>query len=166
MRNYNVYLYNECPIEQNSQSYPSYWIWKIENCLCDDSVPNGAIRMTLDELISYKQANKDTYNTWIQTKVSTCTMIDKKVKKAINGVNSVMSEFCAENIIMGITQAGKTKLIADALRDVFYYSQTGSLYEAKNALNAITIVEEMSPFLTENRRQEVITKIDDLLSTL
>ena len=166
MRNYNVYLYSECPQEQNTQNYPSYWVWKIENCECNDPIPSGASRMTIDELTAYKQNNRDTYNSWIQTKVSMCTVVDKKVKKAINSVNNVMSEFCAENILMGITQAGKTKLIADTLRDVFYYAQTGSLYEAKNALNAIVITEEMSPFLTENRRQAVIAKIDDLLSTL
>lgn len=166
MRYYNVYLYSQCPLEQNTESYPSYWVWKVEKCLKTESVPSGALRMSLNELMVYKQSKKIDYNTWVNTKVEASTVVNKKVKKALNGAADLMSKFCAENIVLGITQAGKTKLIADTLKDVFYYTQTGSLYECLTALDAIVVTPEMSPFLTTQKINDLKSKVLDLLGTL
>lgn len=166
MRYYNIYLYSQCPIEQNTESYPSYWIWKIESCAQNASIPNGCLRMSLIELQQYKQDNKIIYNNWISSKTESSVIIDKKVKKAINSANNIINKFCAENILLGITQYGKTKIIADALKDVFYYAQTGSLYECLTAMDAITITEEMAPFLTNERRIELKNKIVNVISNL
>ena len=94
------------------------------------------------------------------------TIIKAKVNKAIYGANEIIKQFATENIMMGITQAGKTKLIADSMSSVMYYCQTGSLYEVLTALNAITITQEMSPFLTEARKIEYIAKFTALLQNL
>lgn len=166
MRYYNVYLYSSCPTEQNPESYPSYWVWKTEKCEQNDPVPQNAQRMSLIDLRAYKQANKATFNSWVAQKTDYQTHADKKVKKAIKGANSLINKFCAENIAMGITQAGKTKLLADALRDVFYYAQTGSLYECLSSLSSVQVTPEMSPFLTEERKTELQQKLSNLLSTL
>lgn len=93
-------------------------------------------------------------------------IVKAKVNKAINGSNEIIKQFATENILMGITQAGKTKLIADTMSSVMYYCQTGSLYEVLTALNAINITPEMSPFLTTARRDEYITKFTSLLASL
>lgn len=166
MRYYNVYFYSDCPVEQNIDNYPSYWVWKIENSTQNDPTPQGAVKMSLVELQNYKQTHKTNYNSWLNTKIEASTIADKKVKKAIKSANNIISKFCAENIVLGITQAGKTKLIADVLQDVFYYAQTGSLYECLSAMDAITITPEMSPFLTENRRTELKNKIIAVLTNL
>lgn len=166
MRYYNVYFYSNCPIEQNLESYPSYWIWKTEKCNQNDLVPQNAIRMSLEEIRQYKQSKKIILNSWSAQKTEYQTLADKKVKKAIKGANNLINKFCAENIVMGITQAGKTKLLADTLIDVFYYAQTGSLYECLSSLSSVQITAEMSPFLTESRKLELQQKLSNLLTTL
>jgi hypothetical protein len=94
------------------------------------------------------------------------TIIRAKVNKSINGANEIIRQFATENILMGITQAGKTKLIADSMSSVMYYCQTGSLYEVLTALNTINITPEMSPFLTTARRDAYIVKFNALLASL
>lgn len=166
MRYFNVYLYESCPVEQNVENYPSYWVWKIENTTSNAEVPQNAQKMSLAELQQYKQTHKNTYNNWINSKIEIQTIVDKKVKKAIAGVNSAINKYCAENIVKGITQANKTKLIADTLKDVFYYAQSGSLYECLTALDQVQITQEMSPFFTEAIRTELKNKINSLLANL
>ena len=162
---FNVYLYNECPSELNPQNYPSYWIWKIEKALSEE-VPQGAIRMTLLEITAYKQTHKANINAWTQTKVDAYIPVRRKVIKAIESANDLIRQFAAENIAMGITQAGKTKLIADILKDVFYYAQTGSLYECIAAIDAIVILPEYAPFITEERKTDLKNKVLDVLADL
>lgn len=166
MRYYNIYTYANCPAEQNVDNYPGYWIWKIENANQFDPVPENSVRVSLTELMQYKQTHKDNYNLWVKSKADSYAPVDKKVKKAIKGVNDLMNRVCSENIVMGITQSGKTKLIADAMKDVFYYAQTGSLYECYNALGEIQPTEEMSPFLTPTRITTMREQIMNLLTNL
>lgn len=166
MRYYNVYFYNSCPVEQNTENFPSYWIWKMIKCNKLDAVPENATRMSLTEINSYKANNKVSMNAWVEQKVNADVHADRKVKKAIKAVNSLINKFCAENMVLGITQANKTKLLADAFKDVIYYSQTGSLYECLYSLEAITVTPEMSPFLTASRKQELKDKINNILDNL
>jgi hypothetical protein len=93
-------------------------------------------------------------------------IVKQKVQKAMIGANIIIEQFATENILMGITQAGKTKLIADTLRDVFYYFQTGSLYESLNAIDSLVLTQEMEPFLTQERRAKLRQNIVDLINSL
>lgn len=166
MRYFNVFLYNACPIDQNPEGQPSYWVWKVQKCSPTSPVPDGAVRMTMSELRAYKQSKKLEYNAWVNSKVEISVPSDAKVKKAIKNVNNVINKFCAENMVLGVVQAGKTKLIADALKDVFYYAQTGSLYECLASLDAVTITPDMSPFITAQRKAELREKINNLIINL
>lgn len=89
-----------------------------------------------------------------------------KVSKAISESTKMMTEIAADNILLGITQAGKTKLIADTLKDVIRYCQSGSLYEAINELDRITITADMAPFLTEEKKLEMKDKIVSIIQSL
>lgn len=166
MRYYNVYFYSSCPVELNVENFPSYWIWKIEKASQNDPIPENATRMSLNQIHQYKQQNKTAFNNWVRSKTDMYAPVDKKVKKAIKSVNDLINRFCSENIVLGITQQGKTKLIADTFKDVFYYAQTGSLYECLSALNAIVITQEMAPFITEERINNIKTQINDVLNNL
>jgi hypothetical protein len=73
------------------------------------------------------------------------------VMAAQQAFNVLVVAVAAENIIMGITASGKTKLIAEALQPVVYYGTSGSLWEAYNALEQVQITPEMAPFLTVAR---------------
>lgn len=85
------------------------------------------------------------------------------VQLALSYWQQMVIMFAAENIAMGITQAGKTQLISNALEEVLVYGSQGSLWEAYNALNGVIITPEMAPFLTADRiewmRNQMITVI-------
>lgn len=88
------------------------------------------------------------------------------VNNAINGWRSLVVTVAAENIAMGITQQGKTKMVSDALINVMIYGQTGSLWEAYNELNKIVITPEMAPYITEARREWIKNQLIQIISTL
>lgn len=89
-----------------------------------------------------------------------------KVKQAQTLFAELISNFAGENVIAQITSAGKTKLIADSVKEVLYYGGQGSLFEAFSAVEKIIITPEMSPFLTETRKQEFKNKIVEIISKL
>lgn len=85
------------------------------------------------------------------------------IRRAVSFGAKITAEFAAENVAMGITQAGKTKLIADTCQQAFYYLSTGSLYEARTAMLELVLTEEMSPYLTEARLISFINKLETYL---
>lgn len=89
-----------------------------------------------------------------------------KVAKAKEGFNQLINEFAGENLIAQITAAGKTKLIADAVKDVLYYGNSGSLWEAYVAVERIVITPEMYPFLTGSRKNEFKNRLVEIISSL
>jgi hypothetical protein len=89
-----------------------------------------------------------TYFPLTQPQFDECVNI---VETALQYWNVMMVTFAAENVAMGITQAGKTQLISDALEQVALYGSQGSLWLAYNALSQIQITPEMAPFLTAER---------------
>lgn len=88
------------------------------------------------------------------------------VQNAINGFNTMMVQFAVSNILLGITQAGKTQLIADTLADVMRYGQSGSLYAVISALEAITPTSEMSPYLNSGIISSLILQTEQLIANL
>lgn len=72
----------------------------------------------------------------------------------------------AENIALGITASGKTKLIADTLAPVAMYGNAGSLWEAYNALNEIKVTPEMAPYITEARLEWMRNQLITIISSL
>lgn len=89
------------------------------------------------------------------------------VKDAIDFGNELLVTFAAENVALGITQAGKTKEVADYLADVTRYIQTGSLYEVMNEIDRL-IAEglplKLDPFISPNRINQFKNKIIEYLS--
>jgi hypothetical protein len=84
------------------------------------------------------------------------------IKNAILFGTDLMEKFAAENVMMGITQAGKTKVVADYFADVIRYTQTGSLYEVINEVDRLInagIPSELSPFVTEARLNDFKSKV-------
>jgi hypothetical protein len=88
------------------------------------------------------------------------------VNNAINAWRNLVVTVAAENVAMGITQQDKTKLVADTLAPVMYYGQSGSLWEAYNALSAIQITPEMSPFITEARMEWMKNQLIIIIASL
>ena len=89
------------------------------------------------------------------------------VQNAIQFFHDAMVVYAAENITMGITQAGKTKDVSDYLVPVMTYGQTGSLYEVINEIDALiagTVPGDLSPFVTEARLLAFKQKMVDYLT--
>lgn len=89
-----------------------------------------------------------------------------KIKQAQAAFEALIAEFGGENVIGQITAAGKTKLIADTMKDVMYYGSTGSLWECYKAVESIKITPEMAPYLTETRKQLFKNRLIEILSSL
>lgn len=90
------------------------------------------------------------------------SQILKVVQKAIKFGNDLIISFATENVIMGITQTGKTKAVADYLADMMRYAQSGSLYEVMaevDRLIASGIPQELAPFVTEARLTQFKQKV-------
>lgn len=76
------------------------------------------------------------------------------VSNAIERGKELLIEFASENVLMGITAAGKTKAVADYLQNIDRYARTGSLYECVNEIDTLIAGEipvDLSPFVTETR---------------
>lgn len=89
-----------------------------------------------------------------------------KIAKAQTEFNKLVAQFAGANVVQQITAQGKTELIGTAVRDIMYWGQTGSLWEAYKAVEKINITPEMAPFLTEEKKQEFKNKLIQILSSL
>lgn len=89
-----------------------------------------------------------------------------KIQKAQQSFNALLLDFAGANVIQRITDAGKTELIGHAVRDVLFWGQSGSLWEAYKATERVIITPEMSPFLTEETKQQFKNRIIEILSSL
>lgn len=105
----------------------------------------------------------DTYFPLPQGPYNRCLQI---VSNAQKQWAMLVAGFAAENIAMGITQAGKTLLVSDALYEVAVYGSQGSLWQAYNALSKVKVTPEMAPFLTEARIQWMKNKMIEAISAL
>lgn len=85
---------------------------------------------------------------------------------SINAWQTLVIQVAAENIALGITTSGKTKLIADALFPVMTYGSCGSLWEAYNALNQVNITPDMAPYITHARIEWMKNQLIQAISTL
>jgi hypothetical protein len=74
---------------------------------------------------------------------------------------SLIDDFSTENVLLGITQSGKTGIIGDALRDINFWITTGSLFEVLKVIAELklNLNTEWEPFITLERLTMVENKI-------
>lgn len=88
------------------------------------------------------------------------------INNAVAAWHNLVVTVAAENIAMGITQQNKTKLIADTMIPIMLYGQTGSLWQAYEALDQIVITPEMAPFITVARKDWMKNQLIQIISSL
>lgn len=79
------------------------------------------------------------------------------IKNAVDFGQGLIINFAAENVAMGITQAGKTRDVATYLAPLQVLLNGGSLYGAIDTINDLItagIPSDLSPFVTETRLLE------------
>lgn len=97
---------------------------------------------------------------------TTQEIVRDKIRKAITFGHSLLESFVVENIMMGITQSGKTGGVADYLQKLNYYISVGSLYEAIAEISTLIgggVPQELAPFVTEERLLMYKAKIEVFL---
>jgi hypothetical protein len=90
----------------------------------------------------------------------------EQVVTAQQAWDSMITEFAAENVAMGIIQEGKTTLVGAALNQVNMYGQQGALAQAYFQLGLVVLTPAMAPYLTQDRIKWLMNKVIQSLGTL
>lgn len=139
-----------------------------DGIVCKESV----MEVNFFEEISQEDSD-DVYGYWDNITASTFNptldeIITKKVNEASIFGNNLIAKAIVENIAMGITQAGKTKAVADLFSNLQYYLKTGSLYAAVAEIDRMVndgVDPSLDPFVTEERLNNYKSQIQAYLST-
>lgn len=94
-------------------------------------------------------------------------IIAGKINEASVFGRTLILDFAVENVQMGITQAQKTREVADYLRGVQRYLESGSLYAALAATNEMIsggVPSNLAPFVTQQRLELYRDRIEDFLN--
>lgn len=95
-------------------------------------------------------------------------IVTLKINNAIVFGESLIVQAAVENVLLGITQANKTKEVSDYLSNLQMYLRSGSLYAAITEINNLKnagLPSELSPWVTTARLNAYITQIQAFLSS-
>ncbi|MEM4379134.1 MAG: hypothetical protein QXL01_00405 [Thermoplasmatales archaeon] len=128
------------------------------------------VLMTVQQLHDYQDLHRNSYNQWENSYFAPKPeeIINKAITKAEMFGKSLIEEFKIGNVALGITQANKTKQVADYCHRLEHYLGTGSLYAAITEIN--TMLEDpafsqlgLSPFITVERLADYKARIQAYL---
>lgn len=86
------------------------------------------------------------------------------ISNAITFGNKLITEFAAENVIMGITQDGMTKTVRTNLMEVTSCLSTGSLYDAITEIKTLPEEKKDPKYITNARLIVFLNKIETYLN--
>jgi hypothetical protein len=89
--------------------------------------------------------------------------IESVIGSAIAFGSSLVKSFAAQNVLLGITQAGKTNEVRNKMSGVLSALQTGSLYDAIAQAKAIDEADYDSTFITAPRLLNFVNKLETYL---
>ncbi len=87
----------------------------------------------------------------------------RALDNAINFGQGMIKEITLENMMLGITQDGKTGEVRKALAEALSALQTGSLYDAIVELKAIPEIAKDAKYITDARLLSAVNKIEAYL---
>lgn len=93
-------------------------------------------------------------------------MVSTNINNAVIFGNKLINDAIVENVLLGITQLGKTKEVADYLHKLSHYLTTGSLYAAINEIDTLIaagLPGNLSPFVTLSRLNNYKSQIQGYL---
>lgn len=139
---------------------PGDWPAEIKELDVDAELPGPLwLWMTDEQLTAQRkthQAAYDTYANAIRAQNDQMIALDAILERARRFGSALIVQTAKENVLMGITQAGKTRLVADYCQKLTYYLQTGSMYAALEEINDLIndpnrASKGMAPFITTER---------------
>lgn len=89
--------------------------------------------------------------------------VENIIQLAMTFGAKLLREFAAQNVLLGITQEGKTGEVLTKLMNVQLAVQAGSLYEAIDRIRAIPPTDYDGKYITEARLLTFINKIEAYL---
>lgn len=118
----------------------------------------------------YTVVTQETYDALVasltaanQVSLETALIRDAVLTPAITFGQEIIVLFAAENIRMGITQAGMTTTVRAVTADIVSALNIGSLYDAILAAQAVPDTSYDPTFVTAARLLEFVNKIEDYL---
>lgn len=89
--------------------------------------------------------------------------VHKAVRAAMDFGSSLITDFAAENILLGITSDGMTKTVRQHMSEIILALQTGSLYDAIDEIDNFPAENKDAKYITDARLQEYKDKITTFL---
>lgn len=89
--------------------------------------------------------------------------LQKLVKDAMEFGQSLLQLMAAENVGLGITQAGMTGVVRKRSQEVILALMTGSLYDAMAEARAIPAEHKDGTFISDARLLSIINRIEDYM---
>jgi hypothetical protein len=157
MKSYKTYRQHPNPPEGVSPE----WVWQ----MCDGSLPGWTV-VTDDQYEELTAAHSDSVTAWDEWRQQRATMVavrDGILSPAMTFGQQIIKEFAAENIALGITQAGMTTRVRQVTADIVNALSTGSLYDAIQAAKVVTLEQKDATFITDARLLACVNKIETYL---
>lgn len=86
------------------------------------------------------------------------------ISRAMAFGNTLITEFAADNVMLGITVDGMTGAVLDKMASVAAAATTGSLYEAIARIKAIPEEDKDAKYITDARLLELCNKVETYLN--
>jgi hypothetical protein len=150
--------YEAAPEEARPPGVLLNYPWQIEEA--NSSSEDRGFTVVTQEEYDQLLLSLDTLN---QVSMQISAIKNAVLTPAISFGQEMVITFAAENIGLGITQAGMTTTVRAATANVVSALQTGSLYDAITAARAIPEESYDATFVTEARILLFINKIEDYL---
>lgn len=150
-----------CPEAQRPLGIPLAYPWIQEDC-SDSQVANyqraGWTVVTPDEYTDYVTSLTSVLADYNTNKIQ--YLYQQVLSNAEAFGAKCIREFAAENIVMGITQAGMSGVVLTILTGVMQALLAGSLYEAMSRIRAVDPINYDGTFLTASRCLQFVNKIE------
>lgn len=161
-------LYEDCPEAQRPKGIPLVVPWQLST-ITEEQISyyqsKGFIVSTEEEYNTYLLSINSELEAWqaISVQLEALATVDRAIRDAMDFGAIIIREFSSENVLLGITQLGKTGEVLDKLQSVLVAVQAGSLYEAINRIKAVPVEDYDLVFITEARLLGFCNKIETYL---
>jgi hypothetical protein len=157
MKSYKTYRQHPNPPEGVSPE----WVWQV----CDGELGGWTV-VTDEQFDALMAAYNDSITAWDEWRQQRAVMVsvrDGILTPAMAMGAQIIKEFAAENIALGITQAGMTTRVRLVTGDIVNALSTGSLYDAITAARSIPAESKDPTFVTDVRLLTCVNKIETYL---
>lgn len=161
--------YSQCPVNSRPLNIPLSWPWVQKACTeeeVEDLVKNGWTVLSEAGYSDYLAARDEEMTLWLagsQQAQAIETVKGVILSPAKSFGLSIIDQFAAENILLGITQAGMTNQVRKNTAQVIAALSTGSLYDAIYEARQIPAEAKDPVFVTDARLLTFVNIIEEYL---